>query len=227
MAAILHFFTSYAILIYLLLVIGGMFACRSLVRSRREMGESLYGLERETAHRHTSQAVSALSIIVFLAIAELVLTVFLAPNMPALSMLVTPTMNALVTPTITISPELLATIGVLTPVASPTAQTTGCIPGQIMITSPKPGEIVKGRVILIGTADIPNFGFYKYEYSPMGTDDWHSIKANNKVIRDGELGSWDTSEKPPAGDYNLRLVVVDNQGNALPPCVVPVRVATP
>jgi hypothetical protein len=226
MAAILLFFTNYSILIYLLLVIGGMFACRSLVRSRREMGESLYGLERETAHRHTSQAVSALSLIIFLAIAELVLTVFLAPNMPALSMLVTPTMNALVTPTITIPPELLETIGILTPVASPTAQTTGCIPGQVMITSPKPGEIVKGRVILMGTANIPNFGHYIYEFSPLGTDSWSTIQANDKVIQDGELGRWETSERSP-GDYDLRLVVRDNQGNALPPCVVPVRVEAP
>jgi hypothetical protein len=226
MAAILHFFTSYAILIYLLLVVGLMFSVRSLVRARREMGESLYGLERETAHRHTSQAVAALSLIVLLALAELVLTVFLAPNLPASSLLVTPTMNPLITPTITIPPELLATIGVLTPESTPTAQTTGCIPGQIMITSPKPGDVIKGQVILVGTANIPNFGFYKYEFSALGTDVWSTIQANREVKQDVELGGWDTSEVSP-GDYNLRLVVIDNQGNVLPPCIVPVRVAAP
>ncbi len=226
MAAILHFFTSYAILIYLLLVIGVMFACRSLVRAWRERSESLYGLERETAHRHTSQAVAALSLIVFLAIAELVLTVFLAPNLPALSLLVTPTMNPLITPTNTIPPELLATLGVLTPMSTPTAQTIGCIPGQIMITSPKPGDVIKGQVILVGTANIPNFGWYKYEFSPLGTDVWSTLQANHEVKQDGELGRWDTSEVSP-GDYDLRLVVIDNQGNGLPPCVVPVRVAAP
>jgi len=226
MAAILHFFSRYAILIYLLLVIGLMFAIRSLIRARNEMGESLYGLEREAAHQHTNQAIAALSLIVFLAIAELVLTVFLAPNLPALFLLFTPTINPLITPTNTIPPELLATIGVLTPVATPTAQTTGCIPGQIMITSPKPGDVVKGQVILVGTANIPNFGFYKYEFSPTGTDVWSTIQANREVMQDIELGRWDTSEVTP-GDYNLRLVVIDNQGNALPPCIVPVQVATP
>ena len=226
MAAILHFFTNYAILIYLLLVIGMIFACRSLVRARLEMSESLYGLERETAHQHTSQAVTALSLIVFLGIAELGLTVFLVPNLPALSLLVTPTMNPLITPTNTIPPELLATIGGLTPVSTPTPQTTGCIPGQIMITSPKPGDVVKGQVILVGTASIPNFGFYKYEFAPLGTDVWSTIQANNKVRQDFELGRWDTSEVLQ-GDYNLRLVVLDNQGNALPPCIVPVQVAAP
>ncbi|HEX7542232.1 MAG TPA: hypothetical protein VF352_08885 [Anaerolineales bacterium] len=205
-----------------------MFAFRSLVRARSEMGESLYGLERETARRHTSQAIAALSLIVFLAIAELVLTVFLAPNLPALFLLVTPTINPLTTPTYTIPPELLATIGVLTPEATPTAQTTGCIPGQIMITSPKPGDVIKDQVTLVGTANIPNFGFYKYEFSSSGTDVWSTIGADRKVkvTQDGELGHWDTSEVTP-GDYNLRLVVLDNQGNPLPPCVVPVRVAAP
>jgi len=226
MAAILHFFTSYSILIYLLLVIGLMFAIRSLIRARREMGESLYGLEREVAHRHTSQTIAAISLIVFLAIAELVLTVFLAPNLPALSLLVTPTMNPLIPPTTTFPPELLTSNGALTPVSTPTAQTTGCIPGQIMITSPKPGDVVKGQVILVGTANIPNFGFYKYEYSPLGTDVWRSIQAGRKVTQDDKLGTWDTSEVSP-GDYNLRLVVIDNQGNALPPCIVPVLVAAP
>ena len=226
MAAILHFSTSYAILIYLLLAIGLMFAIRSLVRARREMGESLYGLERETAHRHTSQALAALSLIIFLTIAEIVLTIFLAPNLPAISMLVTPTMNPLVTPQNTIPPELLATLGVFTPEATPTSQTTGCIPGQIMLTTPKPGDVIKSQVILIGTANIPNFGFYKYEFATIGTDVWFTIQANREVKQDGELGRWDTSEVSP-GDYNLRLVVTNNQGDALPPCVVPVRVAAP
>ena len=226
MAAILHFFTSDAILIYLLLAIGLMFAIRSLVRARREMGESLYGLERETAHRHTSQALAALSLIIFLTIAEIVLTIFLAPNLPAISMLVTPTMNPLITPQNTIPPELLATLGVFTPEATPTSQTTGCIPGQIMLTTPKPGDVIKSQVILIGTANIPNFGFYKYEFATIGTDVWFTIQANREVKQDGELGRWDTSEVSP-GDYNLRLVVTNNQGDALPPCVVPVRVAAP
>jgi len=226
MAAILHFFKSYAILIYSFLVIGLMFAIRSLAHARGEMGESLYGLEREAARRHTSQAVAAFSLIIFLGIAELVLTGFLAPYLPAFSLLATQTMNPLITPTNTIPPELLATIGVLTPVSTPTAQTTGCIPGQIMITSPKPGDIVKGQVILMGTANIPNFGWYKYEFSPSGTDVWSTLQANNKVIQDGELGRWDTSEVTP-GDYNLRLIVYNNQINALPPCVVPLRVAAP
>jgi hypothetical protein len=39
----------------------------------------------------------------------------------------------------------------------------------------------------------------------------------------GSLGQWDTTSVPP-GDYQLRLVVTDNQGQALPACVISVRV---
>jgi hypothetical protein len=226
MATILHFFTSYSILIYLLLLIGFLFAIRSLARARREKRESLYGLEHEIAHRHTRQAVAGLSLLFLLMTGELVLTVFLAPNIPALSVLVTPTIDVLITPTITIPADLFTTIGANTPVITPTAQTTGCIPGQIMVTAPKPGDIVKGQVILIGTAYIPNFGHYQYEFAPLGKDVWATIQANPDVKQDAELGRWYTNEVIP-GDYNLRLVVFDNQGNALPPCVVPVRVASP
>jgi len=226
MVPILKFFTNYAILIYLLLVIGLIFAIRSLVRARREMGGSLYSMERELSHRHTNQAVAGFSLIVFLVFAEIVLTIFLAPNMPALSMVVTPTMNPLNTQSYTLPPELLATIGIFTPESTPTAQTSGCIPGQIMITSPRPGEVVKSQVKLVGTANIPNFGFYKYEFAPFGANVWLTIQANRKQKQNSELGSWDTSEVTP-GDYYLRLVVIDNQGNALPPCVVPLRVSAP
>lgn len=190
------------------------------------MGASVFGLERETAQRHTSQAVAGISIVVVLGVAELVLIVFLAPNMPAFSILDTPTMNPLVTNTGTLPPGLLATLGVSSPLSTLTSQTSGCIPGQILVTSPKPGDIVKGQVTLSGTADIPNFGFYKYEFSPFGSDVWSTIGADRKIKHDDKLGYWDTSEVTP-GDYNLRLVVMDNQGNSLPPCIVPLRVAAP
>jgi hypothetical protein len=56
-----------------------------------------------------------------------------------------------------------------------------------------------------------------------GSDSWSTILANNQIVQDGELGRWDTAEITP-GDYKLRLVVTDNQGNAMPACVVPVSI---
>jgi hypothetical protein len=226
MTIILKFFNNYAILIYLLLVIGLIFSIRGLARSRHEMRGSLFGLERETAHRHISQAVAGLTLVILFGVAEMILNVFLASTMPAYSLLVTPTLNPLMTTTGIIPPDLLATLSVNSSLSTSIPQITGCIPGQIMITVPKPASIIKGQVELVGTADIPNFGFYKFEFSPMGSDVWSTIGADRKIIHESPLGSWNTSQITP-GDYNLRLVVTDNQGNSYPPCIVPLRVAAP
>lgn len=226
MEFILHFFIKYEIPIYLLLAIGVVFSCRSLLRARHELRESIYGLERETAHRHTSQAVTALILLVLLALTEIAMKLFLVPNLPASASLATPTMNALTTQTGTISQDLATPIGAQTLTLLPTAHVTGCTANQIMISSPKPGELIQGKVSIIGTADIPNFGFFKYEFAPINTDHWITIQANRKIKDATELGSWDTSEVPP-GDYDLRLVVIDNQGQEFPPCVVPLRIAAP
>jgi hypothetical protein len=226
MKAVLSFFIRFAPLIYLLLVVGLMFGIRRLVQARAEAREAIYGLEREIAHRHASQAISTLALVGFLAVAEVVLVVFLAPSLPALLQVATPTMNPLLVPTGTLSPELMGTLGAIAPGSTPTAQATGCIPGQINITSPKPGDEIQGQVDLKGTASIPNFGFYKYEFSPIGSDAWSTILAKRKAVKDGDLGNWDTSAIL-TGDYKLRLVVTDNQGNELPACVIPVRIKAP
>lgn len=223
MEAILRFFVLYAPLVYLLLAVGVLLVIRRLLRSLREGHDAVFGLEREMAQRRTNQAVAALVIILLIGLGELVLSSFLAPGMPASSMLTTPTINLLAVPTSTLSPELMATLGAATPMATPGAEASGCIPGQIMLTFPAPASEVKGQITLKGTVDIPNFGFYKYEVAPMGSDNWSTIQAGREVVTDGALGLWDTTELTP-GDYMLRLVVTDNQGQALPPCVVPVRV---
>ena len=226
MAVILSFFIRLAPLIFLLLALGLLFGIRRMVQARNEMRGAAYGLEREIAHRHIVQASSALVLVGFLAFAELILVVFLVPNIPALSQLATPTMNPLITPTSTFPLEFIETLGAETPGSTPTTLATGCIPGQIDITSPKPGDEIHGLITLKGTANIPNFGFFKYEFSPIGSDIWATILANRKSVQDGDLGNWDTSAIA-AGDYQLRLVVTDNQGSELPACIIPVRIKTP
>jgi hypothetical protein len=91
------------------------------------------------------------------------------------------------------------------------------------LTSPQAGDEIKGTIELIGTVNIPNFGFYKYEVARMGSDTWATISANRDPVIDGLIGRWNTTALTP-GDYQLRLVVTDNQGKMLPACVVPVRV---
>jgi tetratricopeptide (TPR) repeat protein len=93
------------------------------------------------------------------------------------------------------------------------------------ITSPSPNARLHGRVVIWGTATHPNFQFYKVEYGfGKQPDRWFSI---GDVVRtpviDGALAVWDVTGLP-AGEYALRLTVVDNTANYPPPYEVPVTI---
>jgi len=227
MTEILRFFVRFAPLVFFLLVLGALYGFRNLSQARSLMREAVYGLEKEIAQRRIGQAIAALTVAGAVAFAEFILVFFLAPNVPALSLLATPTINPLSVPTSTLSPAMLATLGAATPNATLPDAGTGCTSGMIMITAPKAGAEIRGQVTLEGVVNVPNFGFYKYEYSPIGADVWISIGVGKDIhVVEEELGRWDTSEITP-GDYQLRLVVTDNATNAFPPCVISVRILAP
>jgi hypothetical protein len=210
-------------LIYIVLAIGGLFAFRRMWRSWREWRDSVYGLEREFALRRLGQATAAAFFILALIFAEFFIATFIAPSLPATDILATPTLDLLLTPQDTLSPEQ-ATQAALSPVtqAAPSGM-SGCIPDQIMITAPEPGKPVSGTVKITGTANVPNFGFFKYEFAPMGSQNWATISAKRVPVINGEIGDWNTTSLTN-GDYFLRLVITDNVGEALEPCVIAVRI---
>lgn len=226
MAAIYRFLSTYEVLIYIVLAIGGLFAGRWLWRSWNEWRRAVFNLEREFALRRIGRAVALLSLVLILSCAELVTAAIIVPSLPAAFFLATPTLDLLATPTGTISAQLATQIA-LTPRPAPTLQgAQGCQPGRLAITSPKAGSEVTGTVDIQGTVNIPNFGFYKYEVAPINSDTWATISAGREIRVDQSLGPWDTTALTP-GDYQLRLVATDNQGVALPACIIPVRVLPP
>lgn len=222
MAEIYKFLASYEVLIYILLAIGGMFSFRWLWRSWREWQTAVYSLERQFSSRRLGQAGTISILITVLFCVEVFMASFIIPGLPADVFLTTPTLDLISTPTGTLSPEMMTQFANL-PLQTSVASVTGCTPNQIIITSPAPGAEVQGTVELIGTVNISNFGFYKYEVAPLGSDTWATISAGREIKINSPLGSWITTALTP-GDYQLRLVVTDNQGLALPACVVPVRV---
>ncbi len=226
MAAIYQFLSTYEMLIYIVLAIGGLFAFRWLLKTWNEWRESVYTLEREFALHRMSQAAAFVILILLLFFGELITVSFFIPSLPASFFISTPTIDVLATPTGTISADLATQIA-LTPLPVPTiGNTSGCVSNKLMITSPKTGSQISGSVDLTGTVDIPDFGFYKYEVAPLNTDTWATIAANRTPVDNGPLGQWDTTTLAP-GDYQLRLVVVNTQGQSLPPCIIPLRVAAP
>ncbi|HKG53029.1 MAG TPA: hypothetical protein VKB04_02115, partial [Anaerolineales bacterium] len=183
-----------------------------------------YGLEREFALRRLGQATAAAFLILALVFVEFFVATFIAPSLPASDILTTPTLDLLLTPPATLSPAE-ATQAALSPVTQSVPNgMSGCIPDQIMITSPKPGDPVSGTVNISGTANVPNFGFFKYEVAPLSTQNWATIAAKRDPVKNDSLGEWNTSSLTN-GDYFLRLVITDNVGASLEPCVIAVRVA--
>lgn len=210
---------NYEPLIYIALAVGALFAFRRMWRSWREWRDSVYGLEREFALRRLVQASGLAMLILALVFMEFFIATFIAPALPASDIMATATLNLLVTPAGTLSAD---TTALAFTQAVPSGM-SGCVPDKIMIDSPEPGDPVSGTVSITGTADVPNFAFYKYEVAPMGSPNWATIAANRTAVKNAELGKWNTASVTN-GDYFLRLVITDNVGVSLEPCVIAVRV---
>lgn len=226
MIPFIEFFSKYALLVFLLLLLAAIISIRGLLLAWTERKEAVFVLEKEIAQRHLRQSMAIFVTICLLVFLEFVVVVFLKPNLPELiTISQTEGVSALI-PTHTLPPEIMQTLNASTPVAISTEESSGCIPAQIAIAFPAPGQEISGKITLIGTADIPNFGFYKYEFAPTGTEIWSTIQAGRVAVHDDDLGIWDTSELTP-GDYLLRLVITDNRGDVLPGCVVPIRIKAP
>jgi hypothetical protein len=232
----LSFFRAFEIWIYFILGLGGLFYIRKFMLAWQEMKEAGFGLERENAQVRLNQAASVLVLLLMMTVAEFVLVSFIAPSIPGANPLPTPTLSILATPTTTLpsqSAQAVQTEQLSTPATAATPNPTGlateqlfrsaCLPGQIEITSPTNGQQVSGVVEVIGTADIPGFGFYKFETRHTGDAEWVTIQAGNEVKQKAKLGDWDTRRLSP-GEYQLGLVVVDNQGRISQPCVVSILV---
>ena len=93
--------------------------------------------------------------------------------------------------------------------ARPLAQ--GC--AQVVITTPAPGDTVRGIVPIEGSATIGDFQFYKVEYSTADQPEfWRAVSTTYpQPVIEGVLDQWNTTVLPD-GIYHLRLTAVDIRG---------------
>jgi hypothetical protein len=213
---------TYQPLIYIGLILWGLFIARNMVRHWLEWRNSVYGLEREFALRRLVRSTLFGFAVLGLVFTEFFVTTFVVPSLPASDVIATPTLNLLVTPANTLAPDAATQAASLPTQAAPSGM-SGCVPDQVMLTSPKPGAPVNGVVELAGTANASNLAFYKYEISSVGSNIWATISAGSKVKKNEKLGDWDTTTLPN-GEYFLQLVIIDNAGETIGPCVIVVRV---
>jgi hypothetical protein len=97
---------------------------------------------------------------------------------------------------------------------------SGCGGPGLKITKPESGENIAGAYEIRGTANLPNFAFYKVEISNASTSGtWVTVSVGREPKMDGSLGTFNTEPYPP-GEYAFRLIVIDNMGRPSVPCVI-------
>lgn len=224
----LSFFRAFEVWIYLLLGLGGLYYIRKFILAWQELRGAGFGLERDSAQARLNQSASVLVLLLTMAVTEFVLVSFVAPAVPGAIPLPTATLDLLATPTYTLSPvtttpQAIEASGTDAPTLAAQSTGGGCLPDQVQISSPQTGEEVSGVVEVLGTADIPNFGFYKLGIKRPEDPIWATIQAGNQVRKEEKLGDWDTRRLLP-GIYQLSIVMVDNTGQSSEPCAVEVNV---
>lgn len=230
----LRFLRTYEMWIYSILALAGLVYIRRFILAWDELRAAAFGLERESAQAKLNHAASMLVLLLITAVIIFSVVSFVVPALPGSIPLLTPTVNLAATATQTLPAEEDTSLLVETSMETgetvntplPTPQGEGCTAGQVEITAPQDGSEISGVVIVMGTAHISNFGFYKFEVARPGETIWLPVQAGQVSKQNQELGQWDTRTLA-SGDYMLRLVVSDNQGVEMPPCVIRVRINNP
>ncbi len=222
---------KYEIWIYALFGLALLFYLRRLMLAAKEWRSAQFGFERVVAQRKISFALTLVVIFGLLMLAEFVLVSFVAPALPHQTILVTPTLDLISTPTATLPAAAVNVTPTSESVQStPLAVTAeGCVPGSIEWVYPQNGDEIQGTVDLSFIVNVANLGFYKYEYVQVGSTDWVTIAAGDtSVVNTPEPDSepqhaWNTESLIP-GDYQLRLVVADNENKTFPACTISIRI---
>jgi hypothetical protein len=221
----LQFFRDYEIWIYILLGILALWHVRKFALAWEELRGAFFGLEREAAQSRVNSAATMVVILILMAVTEFTLVTFVIPTVPGANPLPTTALNLLATPTTTLpasTPKANETAAV-TPTPGEIPGAEGCVAGRVNLTSPANGDHISGSILVKGSANTTNFGFYTLQIARPGDTVWLPILVGQQAIMGDVLGTWETSTLTP-GEYMLRLVVTDNIGTELTPCVIQVTV---
>lgn len=225
MEELIRFVVNYEVGIYLVLGIVLLINLRRLISARILLGRANFGLEREVAQKRIRSAFTFIFLVSLLGLSNFILVSVASIRYPGIAQIATPAIDLLSTQTPYTGEGIDPNV---TPQGLQQTQTaiavTGCIPDQLEWIDPQSGDEIRGSIELIGTVNLPNLGFYKYEYRYQGDEIWTPISAGNKPVVEGALGgTWNTKQLQP-GNYHLRLVVSDNMNNLVQPCEIEVKV---
>ncbi|MDP2965439.1 MAG: hypothetical protein Q8N39_05295 [Pelolinea sp.] len=225
MEELLRFMATYEMGVYIIFGVIILINLKKLLDGWTGLRKANFGLEREVAQKKLRSAITIIALFLIFGISNFILVSVASIRYPGIANIATPTIDLVSTPI----PSGANSEGVkATPETLQQTQTaialTGCIPGQLEWIDPKDGAEVSGSVELKGTVNVPNLGFYKYEYRFQSVETWTPISAGNRpIVEELFAGRWNTGQLQP-GNYSLRLVVSDNQNNLLKPCEIEVKV---
>ena len=225
MEDLLRFIANYEIGLYLIFGIIILINAKRLFDAWVDLRSANFGLEKEVAQKKIRTSITVIFLLLLFSISNFILVSVASIRVPGISRVATPTIDLIATEGQAVDEPAINQITPDVPQQTQTAiALTGCIPNELEWIAPSTGEEVSGSVELKGTVNIPNMGFYKYEYRSQGEEIWTPISAGNKpVVEELFGGSWNTDQLEP-GMYFLRLMVSDNQNNLLRPCEIEVKV---
>jgi hypothetical protein len=235
MTIIVKLIADYAIWLYLFLVLVALLFLRAYAVARRERANAIFTLERESATGRMMQSTTGLLVTLVIIGGVFYTSQILVGEVPLPEVTPTPTVLVVLPPSPTPPPLLPTPTSTSTPRPRPTAalavetttpevtaavvQPPACPNPGVRVSEPGDGAVVSGVIQLVGSANIPDLEYYKFEFRGNGFGDWTFIQRFEQAISGGILGAWDTRSVSP-GEYQLRLVVVDTTGNYPPPCVL-------
>lgn len=223
--------------IYIILALIAIFPLRKMLNAIHEYQGSLFGMEKAIAREKLVQSASFFLALALLAGGEFAFVTYAGNHIPAVSLVATPGVNleptetparAGTVPAAEMQPTMLLTESVTDLNVLPTLGDAGgspgggCIPGSIEWTDPPWGSEINGIIEFKGSANITNFGFYYFEVS-QDNSTWVTHSAGRTPVSNGVLGTWNTTSEVP-GDYTIRLIVTNNQGEQMAPCLLQVKV---
>jgi hypothetical protein len=240
MAIFIKLIANFASWLYIFLGLGILFFLRVVIIARREQELAVFSLEREAAINKRYRAALAALVLALLAGGVYYVSNVLAEQVPMPGE-VEPTATPLLflTPTPTPAPPTATPTATNTPrppstppppptdtpaaLPTPTTLPPVCPNPSARITYPPMHAIVNGVMQIVGSADVDNLDYYKFEYRSLGAADWFFLQSFHTPVSGGVLGAWDTGTVEP-GEYEFRLVVVDATGNYPEPCVVTITI---
>ncbi|MEM6281041.1 MAG: LysM peptidoglycan-binding domain-containing protein [Chloroflexota bacterium] len=97
----------------------------------------------------------------------------------------------------------------------------GCGIAASSVVVPLAGQRLSGTFDVVGTATLPGFSYYRLEVRPDFATTYNFYARSETPVNNGLLGNINAGLFGPGLHY-IRLTVVDDTGNFIEPCVIPV-----